>query len=426
MNRFVVLPQVVTNFAFGFLLIAYFLIFFNDFLGFEGALGVVLLYTLFLKFKYFRGKSAGLTSQEWWLIGTIGFYIFMMALSTIVNYTDFIHVEKFVAKYNKVLYFLAFVYLLVFINFNFQKFEIFIKIMAYATILMLLIEVAIYGLGTHLGGEFSNRGTGAWYFSSVMIATVVLAVDKLKKGIKSEFNHYILLSAVLAMIIVFTSTRSIWLSMLFSLLLIGLFGFKSYQLHRLLNLKHYLLALVCVFVISTLTFDKWSQRVNDAVNDVEFMQKGEFYTSLGLRVVMYKTALDGIEQNPILGIGEVNYKKTLQDIYLSKMNTDEEALFERISKFKQIHNQFLMDAWMKGVLGFISLILLFAVPFIIFYKALAHKDSVAIGLIGIGFLMNSFVFFQFGAVLTYSHGLVFFVLWLVLLTSVVASHKREI
>lgn len=421
----IAVPRFFVNISFFFIIAAYFLVFFNDFLGFEGALGIVLLLSIFVKIKFYKNHATKFTKAEKMLIFSISFYIVMMVISTLINYTELNDVEKFFAKYNKVIYFLGFVYLLKYIDFGFQKFEFFIKTMAYLILFMLIVEVAIYGFGTHLGGELSNKGTGAWFFSSVLIATIFLSFYKIHTKQVISSVHYASLSVVLLLVIVLSSTRSIWLSLFIALLITIPLAIKTFDLKKIMTLKNTLIIFVLLIITFSFVSNKLEKRVGDALDNIQEMQAGEYYNSLGLRLVMYQIAIDGFKENPVTGIGEVNYKKQLNEVYEKKIGTKEEEMYKKISKFKQIHNQFLMDAWMKGIFGLISILMIFLLPFIYFYKYMDSPENKTIGLIGITFLLSSFVFFQFGAVLTYSHGIVFFILWLVLLTKTLSVDVVE-
>ncbi len=419
------LPKRVELVGFLLIFLAFLTLFFNELFGFEGVFALLLAYTVFIKYTYLRGVKTPFTKADKSLVFVIGFYIFILYLSNFINFSNAKELESFASKYTKVFYFIAFVYLFKFIKFDFSSFELFIKAISYSIVLVLIGEVYVNGLGSHLGGEFSNKGTGAWFFSSVLISTLFLAVFSYKNHKKSEATHYALLSIILLLIIIFTSTRSIWLSIFVTLavMLPILLGF--YGIGKTLSKKLIFLMAFGLVVVFSLAFNKLETRFGQAVSDIQQIKDGNFYTSLGLRVVMYGMAVDGFVAKPLTGIGEVNYKRAVDKVYQSSIGSIDELVYKEITSFKHVHNQVLMDAWMKGVIGVISLLLMFVIPFILFFRRIGRCPQGILAFMGIAYLINSFVFLQFGAAFSYSHGLIFFFLWLILLIFTISNTKNH-
>ena len=145
-------------------------LFFNNVFGFEGVLALLLIFTVFFKVKFLTSQSVEFSGIERAITVAIVFYVAVMLFSVLINFSDQQSFEEFINKYAKSLYFIPFIFLLKYIDFGFKEFELLIKLTAYAIIVMLSIEVLVHGLGSHLGGVFSNKGTGAWFFSSVLIS----------------------------------------------------------------------------------------------------------------------------------------------------------------------------------------------------------------------------------------------------------------
>ncbi|KUJ73009.1 hypothetical protein AVO41_04395 [Thiomicrospira sp. WB1] len=400
--------------AHGLIFLAFYTLFFNDLFGFEGALAGLLLYAITLKFTHYKHSRIEFRPHEKAVMGAIGFYLVMLIASNLINANDPERIYELANKYSKVLYFIGLVFILKLIRFDLPKFEAFIQVMAYAILITLAIEVALHGLSSHLGSIFSNKGTGAWFFSSVMFATIFLGIEKHTQN-SSHALHYAVLSLLLLLVIILTSTRSIWLSSFITLIILMPLAIKHYSLLNFLTPKKLFFVFTMVIIVLTLTHNKLWPRFEQAASDIEKMAEGEYYSSLGLRVVMYKISLEGFTQNSISGIGEANYPQAMQNIYQSKREEPNAHVYRKIAQFKQPHNQFLMEAWTKGILGLLAIVLMFLVPLKLFAHMLKDPRIKVIALTGIAFLINSFVFFLFGAVLTYSHGIVFFMLWLILL-----------
>lgn len=416
-------PKLADKIGFSLVFIAIFLVIFNDFLGFEGALGLVLLFTIFIKVVYLKNVKTNLDQPEKLFVYAILFYALMIVISSFVNTNDIAAIEKVLGKYNKILYLFAFVYIFHFLIFDNERFEKFILVLTFSVFLMIILELYFVGLTSHLGSLYSNKGTGAWFISSIMLSLIIISFYKLKQNAKRVAIIYLAMSLILLLIILFTSTRSIWVGLFFSFVVL----LPILHSHRLIkiNLNIAIAFLITIVVMGFVAEKKVKQEFNDAAVDIEKMSEGNFDTSLGRRIVMYGIAIDGILLEPISGLGEVNYKKFFNDLYEQNKFEKDQRIYEKLTSYKQIHNQFLMDAWMKGLLGLVSIMLLILIPLVYFWRSLAHDKASLASIIGIAFIVNSFVFFQFGAVLTYSHGVVFFVIWLVLLMSVVSIEKSK-
>lgn len=412
-----------------FLIVAvFFLLFFNDLIGYEGVLGLLLLTVVFFKFRFFKNVSMKFSSVELIWFSAVFFYGVMILVSTIFHQESWAAGGEMLSKYSKILYLIPFVYMMKYILFDIRMYEKLVILLAYLIIFMVLIELYLVGPGYYLGSLFSEKGAAAWFFSAVLISTGFFAVFKYIEGAKAESIHLIFLSLLLITIILFTSTRSIWLSLAIAFLVLTPLLWRCFSLPlKRIIVMFGLIALVFSLVLLN-TDNKVSQELNHAVSDIQKMSSGDYYSSLGLRVVMYETALEGIVKAPWMGLGEVNYQKNNQYLLERYEGTEKEQIYQTISTFKQIHNQFLMDMWMKGALGFISLILIFVVPWYAFRKCVDKEASNPLAYIGFAYLVVSFVFFQFGAVLTYSHGLVFFLFWitLVLMAMVQSTERVEV
>jgi len=113
-------------------------------------------------------------------------------------------------------------------------------------------------------------------------------------------------------------------------------------------------------------------QADDHVNDKSS------YTSTGVRLEMIRTSLILISNNPLIGIGPGNYSKYTQIIINNK--TASPAL----ASYRHPHNVFIDAIIAKGILGLISVLMLFYYPAIIYIKQYKVKKVTAvIGLIHI-------------------------------------------
>jgi len=101
-------------------------------------------------------------------------------------------------------------------------------------------------------------------------------------------------------------------------------------------------------------------------------------TSVGVRLEMLRTGILFIKDNPLVGIGPGNYHaSTIQYIKTEKANP-------AISHYSHPHNTFLEVASSKGLLGLVTILLLFYYPAYIYIKDYKlYKPTTVIGLIHI-------------------------------------------
>lgn len=101
-------------------------------------------------------------------------------------------------------------------------------------------------------------------------------------------------------------------------------------------------------------------------------------TSTGIRLDMIRTGILLIRDNPLTGIGPGNYNKTIQH-YIKEGNVS-----PTLGEFSHPHNTFLEVATAKGLIGLLTILLLFYYPAYIFIKGYkVSKPTAVLGLIHI-------------------------------------------
>ena len=134
------------------------------------------------------------------------------------------------------------------------------------------------------------------------------------------------------------------------------------------------------------------ERVQRASSDiVNYVDSGNAKTSLGARLEMWKAAYLIIKEKPLLGIGEDNFKS-------EKLRLINEGSISRdIERYRHSHGEYLSSTVEQGILGFISLILVFSSTFFYSIKLLKEKNNVHLKSIQIfGFSISSFyIFYSF-------------------------------
>ncbi len=125
---------------------------------------------------------------------------------------------------------------------------------------------------------------------------------------------------------------------------------------------HYLLgALVAICLFPIIAFYSMSSFHNRVLNSMEdlkviWYQKDANYQSMGMRIEASKTAFDLFKKHPAIGVGSSNIKQAMSMQY--ERNNTNLFIENRILP----HNQFVIEAAIHGIIGFIILLLFFAFP----------------------------------------------------------------
>ncbi len=141
----------------------------------------------------------------------------------------------------------------------------------------------------------------------------------------------------------------------------------SYYGMRLKYLLFSVIGFIFIFSFAYNFSPIFHARVQQGISDIESMQKGNFNTSWGLRVVMKEEGFKIVEQNPIFGVGVGDDKDTIRE-YLGKLK-DKYPYFKKLN---HIHDQYLQILIQIGVFGLI----LFAI-FIVSVFREVYYDSLA-------------------------------------------------
>jgi O-antigen ligase len=102
-------------------------------------------------------------------------------------------------------------------------------------------------------------------------------------------------------------------------------------------------------------------RFNEAVSDIDQVERNNYGNSLGARFAMWKTASLLFKDNPILGVGPARF-----DVKFTEMM--EAGVVPKTGVFNQPHNDILNAASSGGLLKMIAYLLLMVGPFLFFYK----------------------------------------------------------
>jgi O-antigen ligase len=157
--------------------------------------------------------------------------------------------------------------------------------------------------------------------------------------------------------------------------------------------------------------DQITARYDAAVMEAQdYASNGNASTSVGIRLEAWRTAMANIAEKPILGWSYNDYDARLQELAAEKKAD------ASITALANTHNNFL-EVWLhQGLLGLLSLLALFIVPFWFFCKRLRSDDHTvqAFALGGACLLACFFVFGLTQVILGRNNGVIFFGLTLVI------------
>ncbi|HGO5847719.1 O-antigen ligase family protein [Mannheimia haemolytica] len=251
---------------------------------------------------------------------------------------------------------------------------------------------------------------------SIAIAFHWLSKKRIKTGIAYlVFAMFGLFASIL------TGARGGWLAFIpicFFILFLNL---------RQLNKKAIFLILLALisslsFFISKPEFGI-QKRYNAAKNDIiVFLEKGNRHSSLGARFDMWENALIGIREKPLLGHGSTGYET------FKKKQIETKQMAKTTLRFNSLHNQYLEAFVKRGVVGFMALMAILIIPFVIFAKRLKAKNREVkcMAILGIVHIISHSFFFLSQSFLAHNSGSLFYFFVLILLYHLVKQNEEII
>ncbi|MEY8198245.1 MAG: O-antigen ligase family protein [Colwellia sp.] len=143
----------------------------------------------------------------------------------------------------------------------------------------------------------------------------------------------------------------------------ALFLMYSVYLYKLQRPRFLMgLLVVCSLLLVVLS---QNDRVKATLASFDSYQQGNSVTSIGARFDMFKAAIILIDKKPIWGYGLGGYLEGGKEV--RKMYPNIEA---HVGTWSNPHNEILLVTVEKGLIGLITLLLLFATPAYLFFRAL--------------------------------------------------------
>ncbi|WP_318439594.1 O-antigen ligase family protein [Photobacterium leiognathi] len=108
-----------------------------------------------------------------------------------------------------------------------------------------------------------------------------------------------------------------------------------------------------------------TKRIDSATYDLTQYQAGNEYTSLGIRLELWKSAIYTTDQHPIIGAGYQG-REVLREKWAHEGLVNAQVIKNFLDSHS--HNQFLEDLSVRGVIGLTALLAIFIIPLSIFVK----------------------------------------------------------
>jgi len=214
-------------------------------------------------------------------------------------------------------------------------------------------------------GDIGNRSTGvmnAGVFGNLAVSLffIVLAFFQHESFKHKVFTTLTLLFGLIA--IVGSGTRGAWIS--FFLLLGAYLYFLYKQRAKLTSRSKIILMLIIAIVFSFGSLYQYEiKRVQNVYESIyNWMDGSQNPNSVGVRLTMYKKAIDNIADVPFFGHG-------LRTSNIALFKNDSSNIGRISARFNHLHNAYLTNYYNGGILLLGSLLFILFLPLRIFIKA---------------------------------------------------------
>lgn len=253
--------------------------------------------------------------------------------------------------------------------------------LAFATAAILAGLLAIYNkffLGIERAFESIHPIPVAAVIMTLVLYCITLGLYFLKQGSR-KIASFLIIAAIIGLVgNILTGSRSTWL--IFPVAIILLFWVYAKSLKRFMI--PFSFGLISLIVIASLIPQSGiQQRYQAAVSDItQYFDGTKKETSIGMRFELWRSALDGIKEKPLLGWGKDGMdEKRLQQ-------STEDKYPEIIKNFPHTHNLFLEQTFYRGFIGlFVLILLLYVISnyFITTYRNSSNEKKKVIAFLGI-------------------------------------------
>lgn len=108
-------------------------------------------------------------------------------------------------------------------------------------------------------------------------------------------------------------------------------------------------------------------RLSETLTEISSIHAGDLNTSIGIRILLWKTSIAMFIENPLIGVGMNQFDDHLQKMIATGV------LPEFLGSFYHSHNEYLEALATGGIIGFAYFLWLIGAPIAYFSKHLAHR-----------------------------------------------------
>ena len=193
--------------------------------------------------------------------------------------------------------------------------------------------------------------------------------------------------------VVMSGTRGTLLAIVPTVAFLMWWGWRRGAMRQLLSSRPWIQLLpIFLLFLGTLFFSagQFVDRVELAVSSTsDYFETGNASTSAGIRLEFWRSTWMAASEHPILGIGERDRRAFITE----KINQGE--LKAEMGRMRNAHNDYLHALQSRGFPGLLILLLIYALPMIIFFRGLAQiKDEQLFAALGGVLLIIGYVTFS--------------------------------
>ncbi len=159
------------------------------------------------------------------------------------------------------------------------------------------------------------------------------------------------------------------------------------------SLKTLMFSAIAAALISSLLYfanSTLQQRMNELAYEIVSLEQGNKDSSTGIRLQLYRAAIDMFLRHPAFGVGPGEFAQEMQPMMEAKKITPSAAEMGR----GEVHNDILCKTAGMGVFGLAAILSIYFVPMWLFWRA-TKSDARHVrraGILGVVFVTGFFVF----------------------------------
>lgn len=379
----------VKDFLLGILIVLYGMIFFTFEKGLSFLPSVLLLWSLIY---VWRKNLPKIGAEERTLYLSFVFYFLVSMLAILVNGDGLSTLDEPV----KFLLFLFIFFLLIRNSYRVEFLWAFIVLASITNFIhVLVLDGGHYEVFENYRRLASNVFEHPLYFGNVSLlfgflslSGLIWTVDKTQKH-RWAWRVAFLLGFFSGLYLsILSGTRGGWIAIPFATYFILFYFSKSLGRQSILYTAS---ALVVIFaIVAFVVLDSPGLvRLQLIFSDLSaYFIEGDSNTSLGARFEMWLFGFQQFLTQPILGVGIGNYIQSLN------LAVEKGQVIPELLQFQQLHNQFLQELVLKGILGLVSLLSMFFV-LIRFYSKRLNSQSATVRAVAVAGAVTCYLYLEF-------------------------------